>query len=98
MTSRIVTIIIVIVVDTMNISKQSGDKELFSGMLVKENTMNISNRSGDKELFFGTIVEENIIETKINYKKYNIKSSKPIPIPISYENNFNFYIKNNNIF
>ena len=75
LTSRIVIIIIVIVVDTMNISKQSGDKELFSGMLVKEN----------------------IIETKINYKKYNIKSSKPIPIPISYENNFNFYIKNNNI-
>jgi hypothetical protein len=59
--------------------------------------MNLSKRSEDKELFSGMLVKENIIETKINYKKYNIKSSKPIPIPISYENNFNFYIKNNNI-
>jgi len=43
----------------MNLSKQSGDKELFSGTIVKENTMNLSKRSGDKELFSGTIVKEN---------------------------------------
>ena len=36
---------------TMNLSKRSGDKELFSGTIVKENTMNLSKRSGDKELF-----------------------------------------------
>ena len=35
----------------MNLSKQSGDKELFSGTIVKENTMNLSKRSGDKEPF-----------------------------------------------
>jgi hypothetical protein len=46
--------------NTMNLSKQSGDKELFSVMQMKENTMNLSNRSGDKELFSRTIVEENI--------------------------------------
>jgi len=38
----------------MNLSKRSGDKELFSGeRSSKENTMNLSKRSGDKELFSG---------------------------------------------
>jgi hypothetical protein len=38
----------------MNLSKQSGDKELFSGERgSKENIMNLSKRSGDKELFSG---------------------------------------------
>jgi len=36
----------------MNLSKRSGDKELFSEeRSSKENTMNLSKRSGDKELF-----------------------------------------------
>ena len=39
---------------TMNLSKRSGDKELFSGTIVKENTMNLSkDLSVDKELFSG---------------------------------------------
>ena len=33
--------------NTMNLSERSVDKELFSGMLVKENTMNLSERSVD---------------------------------------------------
>jgi hypothetical protein len=45
---------------TMNLSKQSGDKELFYRILVKENTMNLSKQSGDKELFYRTLVKENI--------------------------------------
>jgi hypothetical protein len=36
--------------NTMNLSKRSGDKELFFGVKTKENTMNLSKRSGDKEL------------------------------------------------
>jgi hypothetical protein len=48
------------IIDTMNLSKRSEDKELFSGTIVEENTMNLSKRSEDKELFSGTIVEENI--------------------------------------
>jgi hypothetical protein len=35
----------------MNLSKNSGDKELFSRMKMKENTINFSKRSEDKELF-----------------------------------------------
>jgi hypothetical protein len=37
--------------NTMNLSKLSEDKELFSEMLTKENTMNLSKLSEDKELF-----------------------------------------------
>jgi RNA binding exosome subunit len=40
-------------VNTMNLSNQSGDKELFSGVKTKENTMNLLNQSGNKELFSG---------------------------------------------
>jgi len=47
---------------TMNLSKQSGDKELLSGTSVKENTMNLSKQSGDKELV-------SIVETKDNTEK-----------------------------
>jgi hypothetical protein len=45
--------------NTMNLSKQSGDKELFSGVSMKENTMNLSQQSGDKELFSGVSTKEN---------------------------------------
>jgi hypothetical protein len=48
-------------VNTMNLSKQIGDKELFTGTIVEENTMNLSKQIGDKELFSGTILEENTI-------------------------------------
>jgi len=38
--------------NTMNLLKQSGDKELFSEeRSSKENTMNLLKQSGDKELF-----------------------------------------------
>ena len=37
--------------NTMNLSKLSEDKELFSEVLTKENTMNLSKLSEDKELF-----------------------------------------------
>ena len=43
----------------MNLSQQSGDKELFSGVSTKENTMNLSQQSGDKELFSGVSTKEN---------------------------------------
>jgi hypothetical protein len=59
--------------NTMNLSKQSEDKELFSRenimnlskqsedkeLFSRENTMNLSKQLLDKELFSGTIVEEN---------------------------------------
>jgi hypothetical protein len=47
------------VINIINLSTQSGDKELFSSTIVPENTMNLSTQSRDKELFSGTIVEEN---------------------------------------
>jgi hypothetical protein len=44
----------------MNLSKRSGDKELFSGEhRSKVNTMNLSKRSGDKELFSEVQTKEN---------------------------------------
>jgi hypothetical protein len=59
----------------MNLSKQSGDKELFSG----ENTMNLSKQSGDKEQFSGenTMNLSNNIVYKEQFsgeQKYNKKS------------------------
>ena len=54
--------------DTMNLSTQRGDKELFSGeRSSKENTMNLSTQSGDKELFSGEqSSKENTIKFNIN--------------------------------
>jgi hypothetical protein len=60
--------------NTMNLSKHSGDKELFSEVQTKENTMNLSKQSGDKELFSeersskeNTInLSEKVISTKEN--------------------------------
>jgi TATA-box binding protein (TBP) (component of TFIID and TFIIIB) len=65
---------IVINKNTMNLSKQSGDKEIVSGeKSSKVNTMNLSKQSGDKELLSGTKVEENkelkVIKIKINKNK-----------------------------
>ena len=48
-----------ILCDTMNLSQQSGDKELFSEVSTKENTMNLSQQSGDKELFSEVSTKEN---------------------------------------
>jgi mannose-1-phosphate guanylyltransferase len=48
--------------NTINLSKRSYDKELFSKTIVEENTINLSKRSYDKELFSKTIVEENTHE------------------------------------
>jgi len=45
----------------MNLSKRSGDKELFSEVQTKENTMNLSKQSGDKELFSEVQTKENTI-------------------------------------
>jgi hypothetical protein len=45
--------------NTMNLSKHSGDKELFSEVQTKENTMNLSKHSGDKELFSEVQTKEN---------------------------------------
>jgi len=59
---------------TMNLSELSEDKELFSGMKVKENTMNLSNK--DKKLFSNTI---KLLE--------NINSKKILPI-INKSNNY----------
>jgi hypothetical protein len=53
----------------MNLSKRSGDKELFSETIMKENTMNLSKRSGYKELFSEMIVKENTIEYDYNINK-----------------------------
>ena len=45
---------------TMNLSKRSHDKELFSGeRSSKENTMNLSKQSHDKEIFYETFIKEN---------------------------------------
>jgi hypothetical protein len=45
--------------NTMNLSKQSEDKEPFSEALAKENTMNLSKQSEDKELFSEALAKEN---------------------------------------
>ena len=42
----------------MNLSKRSGDKELFYETLVKENTMNLSECSEDKELISGVLTKD----------------------------------------
>ena len=54
--------------NTMNLSKHSGDKELFYETNIKENTMNLSKHSGDKELFYGTNMKENTLEYDIENK------------------------------
>jgi hypothetical protein len=46
--------------------KRSGDKELFYGVLMKENTMNLSKQSVDKELFYG---ERSSKENTMNLSK-----------------------------
>ena len=61
---------------TMNLSKRSGDKELFSGVKKKENTMNLSKRSGDKELFSEVQTKENI--NKIQKLFYNLLTNNNI--------------------
>jgi len=43
----------------MNLSEQSIDKELLSGVNTKDNTMNLSKRSVDKELLSGVLTKDN---------------------------------------
>ena len=80
----------------MNLSELSEDKELFSGMKVKENTMNLSELSEDKELFSGMKVKENTMNLSNKDKKLfsntiklleNINSKKILPI-INKSNNY----------
>jgi hypothetical protein len=47
--------------NTMNLSKRSVDKELFSSAIAIENTMNLSEHRQDKELFSSAIAIENTI-------------------------------------
>ena len=78
--------------NTMNLSKLSGDKELFSGTQLKENTMNLSKRSGDKELFSGTQVKEN---TKIAIIFYGLTRSLNKTINSIRKNIFNVLDRHN---
>jgi hypothetical protein len=61
--------------NTMNLSKQSGDKELFSGVKTKENTMNLSKQIGDNELFSGVKTKENTIKNNKNKLEDKIKKT-----------------------
>jgi hypothetical protein len=53
----------------MNLSKESGDKELFSGTIVEENTMNLSKENTNKKLFSEVSMKENTINS-IHKKKH----------------------------
>jgi hypothetical protein len=63
--------------NTMNLSQQSGDKELFSGVLTKENTMKNEYKLNTEYYSNGFILKfklDNIEQIEINLKKY--KSDK----------------------
>jgi len=67
-------------------SKQSGDKELFSEILVKENTMNLSERSGDKELFSEILVKENTeVQIKENSTENNTVNNTENNFKLKYD-------------
>jgi hypothetical protein len=66
--------------NTMNLSKQSGDKELFSEVLTKDNTMNLSEIKEDNKLFSKVLTKDNTMNlSKQNGDKelfYGEQSSK----------------------
>ena len=56
---------------TMNLSKQSVDKELFSGVKTKENSMNLSKQSVDKELFSEVKTKENSMNLSVDKELFS---------------------------
>jgi hypothetical protein len=58
--------------NTINLSKQSLDKELLSNILVKDNTMILSKQSLDKELLSSILVKDN---TYTHINEYEIINS-----------------------
>ena len=60
----------------MNLSKRSGDKELFSGTLIKENTLFSGILIKENILFSGILIKENTLfyrerSSKVNTYKVN---------------------------